>query len=242
MKSIVMWVAAAGVAFAQAEFEVASIRPANQTRSQDISTDTGRFQTRDITLKTLIGEAYGIDVREIFGGPKWVDSDGFDINAKIPDEFAHGGRQEKLPQMIQSLLAARFELVIHREPREMSGYELVVGKNGLKMEAAKTSDQGRSLHSGNTHMKAENITMETLAKHLSYEVDKLVVDKTGLTGGFNFELEWMPARLDTKAEASPEILPSIFTALQEQLGLRLESAQVPIQAIVIDRAERPEEN
>jgi len=101
------------------------------------------------------------------------------------------------------------------------------------------------LNGSNSHLKAENVTMENFARSLSRnrgDIGELVVDKTGLTGGFNFELEWMPDRLETKLDAPSAPRPSIFTALQEQLGLRLESAQVPIQAIVIDRAERPAEN
>ena len=224
------------------EFEVASIRPSNQKDSQDIDMNQGRFQTRNATLKVLIADAYGIDIKEIFGGPKWVDSDGFDINAKIPEEFAHGGTKEKLLRpMVQSLLADRFQLVIHREPRQISGYFLVVAKKWPKMEPAKAGEEA-NLHSNRGHLSAENVTIETLARHLSYDTEKLVVDRTELTGGFDFKLDWMPEKSGPKPEPFSDGGPSIFTAVQEQLGLRLESAQVPIQAIVIDRAEKPDPN
>ena len=186
--------------------------------------------------------AFDIDASEIFGGPKWMDSDGFDINAKIPEEFAHGGAQDKTAQMIQNLLARRFQMAIHREQRQISGYLLVVAKKGPKIALAKADEKDTGMHTKNWHLVATNVTMEALAKYLTHYADKPVVDKSELSGGFNFELVWMPEKLDTKPEASADPRPSIFTAVQEQLGLRLESAQVPIQAIVIDRAEKPDPN
>lgn len=140
--------------------------------------------------------------------------------------------------MIQSLLADRFQLIIHREPQQISGYALVVAKKGPKMERAKPDQKDSHTDSNNTHLRAENVTMEAFANHLSYDIEKLVVDKTGLTGGFNFELDWVPERL----ESSSDDRTSIFTALQEQLGLKLESAKVSTLAIVVDRAEKPDSN
>jgi uncharacterized protein (TIGR03435 family) len=220
-------------------FEVASIRPAKDDGSHDSDTDKGFYRTHNLTLKRLIANAWEIDMAQVFGGPNWIDSDSWDIAARIPAEFAQQTR-EKVPEMIQSLLADRFQLVIHREPREVSGYALVVAKKGPKMERAKPEQDGSYADSTNTHLTAKNVTMEALARRLSRnrDIGKPVVDKTGLTGGFNFELEWMPERL----ESSSDDRTSIFTALQEQLGLRLESAKVSAMILVVDHAEKPDDN
>jgi len=225
------------------EFEVASIHPAIDDGGHDSDANGSLFQIHNYTLKRLIASAYEIDMRQIYGGPNWVDSNSYDITAKIPGEFVQQTR-DKLPRMIQSLLADRFQLVIHREPRQISGYELVVAKKGSKMEQAKADDQGSHLNGNNSHLKAENVTMENFARSLSRnrDIGELVVDKTGLTGGFNFTLDWMPEPHGPNQEPSADDRPSIFTALQDQLGLKLESAKVPMQAIVIDRAVKPSEN
>jgi bla regulator protein BlaR1 len=227
----------------RAAFEVASIRRAVQDGDHDSDTNGSLFRAHNLTLKRLIASAYEIDIGRIYEGPNWVDSEGYDITAKIPTEFVQQTR-DRLPQMIQSLLADRFQLVIHREPRQVSGYALVVAKKGSKMEQAKPDGKGSDMHANSTHITAKNLTMEAFARALSRNPDigELIVDKTGLTGGFNFALDWMPRRLESKVEPSPDDRPSIFTAVQEQLGLRLESAKVPIQAIVVDRAEKPEGN
>jgi uncharacterized protein (TIGR03435 family) len=222
------------------EFEVASIRRAIDDGNHDSSTNESLYRTHNLSLKRLIAAAYEIDLRQIYGGPNWVDSDSYDITAKFHKDAAL--THEKVLQMLQSLLADRFQLVIHRELRQASGYELVVGKKGTKMEQAKLDEKSSDIHSNNSHMIAKNVTMESFARNLSrnHDVGELVVDKTGLTGGFNFELDWSPERPDSKPDASPDDRPSIFTALQEQLGLKLESAKVPVPAIVIDRAAKPE--
>jgi uncharacterized protein (TIGR03435 family) len=246
MKKFALSIALAALLSAQtpvpgkkAEFEVASIRPAKEDGDHDLDTDKGFFRTHNLTLKRLIATAWEVDTSQILGGPNWIDSDSYDITARIPAEFAQQTR-EKVPEMIQSLLAERFQLMIHREPRQVSGYALVVAKKGPKMERAKADQKGPTSNSSDSYLKAENVTMEAFARRLSRnrDIGKAVVDKTGLIGGFNFELEWMPERL----ESSSDDRTSILTALQEQLGLKLESAKVTTLAIVVDRAEKPEGN
>src|SRR5579863_1613029 len=105
------------------EFEVASIRPAVQDNSHDADTDKGRFTAHNLTLKRLISIAWDIDTKQVFGGPNWVDSDSYDINAKIPEEFAQP-QDGEVNQMIKRLLEVRFQLAIHREPRQVPGYAL----------------------------------------------------------------------------------------------------------------------
>ena len=225
------------------EFEVASIRPAVDDGGHDADTDKGRFTTHNLTLKRLIAIAYDIDVKQVLGGPNWTDSDSYDINAKIPEEFA-ARKQDQVPQMLQSLLEDRFKLVVHREPRQLSGYALVPAKQGPKMAIAKPSENGSDMHSNNSQAKARSLTMDQFARYLSRnrDIGKVVVNQTGLTDRFDFELNWMPVQLDPKPNAAADDRASIFTAIQEQLGLRLEAAKVQVQAIIIDHAEKPEEN
>jgi uncharacterized protein (TIGR03435 family) len=177
MKKLVLSIAMAGLTLAQppdsvkkAEFEVASIRPAKQDGDHDLDTDKGFFRTHNLTLKRLIASAWEIDTAQVFGGPNWIDSDSYDIAARIPAEFAQQTR-EKVPEMIQRLLADRFQLVIHREPREVSAYALVVGKKGPKMERAKGDEKGSSTTASDTYLTAKNVTMEAFARRLSRNRD-----------------------------------------------------------------------
>jgi uncharacterized protein (TIGR03435 family) len=212
------------------EFEVASIRPAKQDGSHDSDTYQGRWVTHNLTLKRLIAMAWDVDDSVVAGGPNWLDSDSYDINAKIPADYANATRDQFL-HMIQSLLADRFRLAIHREPRQITGYALVPAKTGSKMATARPSESGSDFSSNGTRLKATSVTMEAFAKRLSRnrDIGKVVIDKTGFTGKFDFELDWASAQQDSDEH------PSIFTAIQEQLGLKLESAKVPIEAVVIDR-------
>ena len=217
------------------EFEVASIRPAEQDNSKHFDGDPSTLRIHNYTLEDLIAAAYDVDTREVVGIPKGMESASYDIRATIPEEFA----KVKLSRMVQSLLADRFRLVIHREERQISGYALVVTKKGPKLKNATPDEPNHGMHTKDWHLVANGVDMEALAKYLPRYVDKMVIDKTGLIGKFNFELEWSPQRLDFKTDRPPDDRPSIFTALEQQLGLKLESARVPIEAIVVDRAEKP---
>jgi len=234
---IVALLLASAVCLGAQEFEVASIHTARDDGGHDSDVNQGRFVTHNLTLQRLIAMAWDVDDGVVAGGPSWVNSDGYDINAKIPADYPKWS-QDQFRHMMQSLLAERFRLKMHRETRQISGYVLAVSKGGSKMAAARSNDNGSDFTSHNFHLKATNVTMELFAKRLSRnrDIGKVVVDKTGLTGRFDFELDWSP----TQAESDDH--PSIFTALQEQLGLRLESARVPVEAVIIDHAEKPGEN
>ncbi len=219
------------------EFEVASIRPAKDDGNRDNDTYQGRWVTHNLTLKRLISMAFDVDQDAVIGGPAWVGADSYDINASIPAEYPKWTR-DQFRHMQQNLLMDRFKLLVHREPRQIPGYTLVQAKSGPKMAAAKPDEGDSDFSSGSNTLKATNVTMDSFARSLSRirEISKMVVDRTGLAGRFSFTLEWAP----TQAESDDH--PSIFTAIQEQLGLRLESAKVPVEAVVIDRAEKPSEN
>jgi uncharacterized protein (TIGR03435 family) len=241
MKTLALSLALAAIAAAQIrpEFEVAAIRPAVDDGGHDSDSDRGYYKVHNLTLKRLIASAWQIDESAISGGPSWINADGFDINARIPSELAMAG-DDTVRTLMQNLLADRFHLAIHREPRPISGYELVVLKKGPKMELAKAEQQGSETNSNGLHLTAKNITMEQFARRLSRnrDVGKVVVDKTGLTGRYNFSLDWTPEKLESVRDGDEA--PPIFTAIQEQLMLKLESAKVTIQAIVVERAEKPE--
>ncbi len=220
------------------EFEVAAIRPAVEDHNAFITAENDRYLVHNIALKRLIATAFGVDGSEVFGGPNWIATDHWEISAKIPSEYATRQQDQFLKKMVQNLLADRFSLAVHREGREVSGYALVLAKNGPKMSVAKP-DEETSLDGGNDgrtmSLKGKNVRMEALAQALAAG-GRLVVDRTGLAGGYDFELNW------AVADDSSSDVPSIFTAVQEELGLRLESAKLTIQAVLVDRAERPTEN
>jgi uncharacterized protein (TIGR03435 family) len=225
-------------------FEVASIRPNNSgSRSSNTSINSsGRFSATNVTAKILLIAAYKLQAYQIIGGPAWMDSDRFDIAAKAEDKAS----AEQVAEMIRSLLADRFKMTFHHETKELPVYALLVAKNGSKLKASTGGDN----HDSNTlrgKITGQNIPMETVIKLLSNQLDRLVVDRTGLAGNYDLELEWSPDASRPSADAAGAAAtepsgPSIFTAVQEQLGLRLEATKAPVDAIVIDALERPSEN
>jgi uncharacterized protein (TIGR03435 family) len=217
------------------QFEVASVKPSNADRGapSGISTGHGRLNARNVTLKRCIIGAYGVGPHQIFGGPDWLDSDRFEILAKAEQPIDDDAT---LMVILQGLLADRFKLVLHRETRTIAALALEVGKNGPKLEKAETGASETNTQTTETgiSMTIRNTSMDSFAKILARSTDLPVVDHTGLEGLFNFNLQWTPKSADNG--------PSLFTAIQEQLGLRLRSMKTPVEIIVIDHAEKPSEN
>jgi uncharacterized protein (TIGR03435 family) len=228
----------------QLSFEAASIHPNNSgSRSSSTSINrSGRFTATNITVKTLMIVAYKLQEYQIIGGPAWMDSDRFDITAKAEDK----ANAEQVAEMVKNLLSERFQLKLHHDNRELPVYALLVGKNGSKLKASIGGDN----HNSNTlrgKITGSNIPLETFAVLLSNQLDRLVVDTTELTGYFDLQLEWSPDASRPSADAGGGAAtepsgPSIFTAVQEQLGLRLEATKAPVDALIIDSLERPSEN
>jgi uncharacterized protein (TIGR03435 family) len=229
-----------GQPVAPPRFEVASIRPSDaDPGSSGINTEYGRLTASHVTLKRCIVGAYGVGPSQIFGGPPWLDLDRFNIAAKAEEPI---NDDDVLMAMLQTLLAERFHLVIHREKRDVRAYTLEVAKSGPRLAKA---EGGNSVTStGRGVIDAKNTPMDYLAKLLSRQMDFPVVDRTALEGTFNFKLQWTPENvyLGHPAEAAAAEFPDIFTALQEQLGLRLRSTRLALDALVIDHAEKPTEN
>ena len=262
---------ATGIACAQTplKFEVASIRPSNSADRRlflDVQPG-GRFIARNFSVKRLIEWAYDIKDFQISGGPGWMGSDLYDISANAENS----GNPDKSNLRLQSLLAERFQLVIRREAQDVPVYALVVAKNGPKFKDAKESDPnivdlskrpdlaGRGGRPRFTMIRRGRLTaqggdMRLLVSELSNFLGRTVVDKTGLTGTYDLKLEWQPDENQVAmfqalgvpegfgAPAPDPLGPSLFAALEEQLGLRLDSQRGSVEMFVIERIERPSEN
>jgi uncharacterized protein (TIGR03435 family) len=250
-------IAAASCVSAQQAFEVASIKPnaENDHRIMIRMQPGGRFTATGITLKQLIGQAFNVRDFQIQGGPGWIDSERYDINAKAPEGMGERIPPDQLRPMIRSLIEERFKLQTHQESREMPLYALVVGKGGAKLTPSTATQAGPGMvRMGRGQIDAKKASMTLLTQQLGQQLGRTVVDKTGLTGDYDIVLHWTPepghgGGGPMGGPPSPDALPAadtsgptIFTALQEQLGLRLESQKGPVPIIVIDRAEKPTEN
>ena len=220
-------------------FEVASVKPnTSGSGSSHTSGTTGQLTITNRSLKELIQMAYSVQDFEI-SGPDWLGSVKFDIVAKIPA----GAQKDQRPAMMQALLAERFELAVHRESKEMPAFALVVGKSGPKLQQVKPG--GTSMNdNGNNNSRqitGEGVSMAVLAGTLARIVEHPVVDQTGLQGVYNLKLDFTPE--NAKSDGPDAAGPSIYTALQEQLGLKLQTQKLPVEIIVVDRVERvPTEN
>lgn len=218
-------------------FEAASIRRnVNGGLNTQIHVDGGRLTMTNASAKTLIRNAYEILSFQLAGEPRWLDSEMYDITATNSGEKIS---PEGFKLLLRSLLAERFQLKVHWETRETPVYALVSGKDGPKLvPAAGEGSSGIDTHKdgGGKQMKGTHESMAILASNLGNQLGRIVVDKTGLTGRYDWMLVWDP---DPTAESTR---PSLFTALQEQLGLKLEAQKGPMQVLVIDSVQRPSEN
>jgi uncharacterized protein (TIGR03435 family) len=227
-------------------FEVASIKLSDPGLGRPNISIAGRtFTTRGFTLQDYVRLAYDVPGFQITGGPGWIKSERYDITAKA--EAGYGNLTvDNMRPLIRSLLAERFQLVIHRETKELPVYALVVAKNGARLQA-NAGAPGPQVNGGRGQLRGIRVNMSLFVAQLRSQVGRTVVDRTGLKGEYDYTLQWTPEpgqlRPPGVEAPSPDANgPSIFTALQEQLGLRLESTKGPVETIVIDRAERASEN
>ena len=247
-------------------FEVASVKPNKSGVNRiGISGRGGQFTASNVTLELLIQNAYRVQGFQVVGGPDWMRSDRFDINAKT------GGIQapSQTALMLQALLADRFKLTAHHETREAAVYGLVLAKPGVKggpqLKASEcapgpptspTSACG-AIRVGPGVLNAQGIPLANLITFLSNQVNRVVIDKTALTGTFDVDLKWAPdpslggggllgppppGPPGAGAPPPPSDAPSIFTAIQEQLGLKLDSQRGPVDVLVIDHVDQPTED
>ncbi len=232
--------------------EVAAIKPVkdpNPNNMQD-RTEGRRLYARNVTVRDLIMMSYELNPQQIQGGPTWVASGEFNIDAEaIEGVDLNNEREEKT--LIQELLANRFKLTFHHEQRTLAVYLLVVAKNGPKLKFA---NPGEVENSGCEHLGAcafRKRTLSDFSRFMQFVVlDRPVVDKTGIAGEFDFSLNWTPdesqfSRMEIQPRSpadNPNAPPPLFEAIQEQLGLKLEPLKAPAEVLVIDHVERPTEN
>jgi uncharacterized protein (TIGR03435 family) len=253
---------------AQPSFEVASIKPNKSAdRGVRIENQPGRFRAVNVSLKFLIEFAYDLKDTQLAGATGWISSENYDVDAKV--EAAAGqehtiGSDEELEQrrqMLQSLLADRFKLALRRESKELPVYALVVAKSGAKLhESAALKDEPGKPGARMARMDRGVLTMNSvpiamLCDALSRISGRNVIDNTGLKGNYDIALKWTPDESQgqmlkglgdgDKRDAPPPsdaTGPSIFTALEEQLGLKLESQKAPVDTFAIEHVERPSAN
>jgi uncharacterized protein (TIGR03435 family) len=228
-------------------FEVASVKPSPPNiRGMSVVPAGGKLVAKNVPLEWLIAEAYQVYPYRLLNAPGWIHAARFEVEAKAPSPQA---TKTELIGMLQSLLAERFHLAIHREKREMPVYALVLGKNGPKLQPPEHPDgpHGIDYRNGGTVLIGRNATMEELAEALSFRTERAVTDKTGIAGRYDFRLEFTPDEFVRRfGDDQPTPIDAngtnLFTSIQEQLGLKLESGRGPVEMFVIDRVERPTEN
>jgi uncharacterized protein (TIGR03435 family) len=269
------------------QYEVATIKP-----SAPMNFSGGRgfafgmqmppdgFSTANFPLKALIQFAYGVQNYQISGGPDWISTEHFDIDAKMDSSVADAlaklspeDRNRARQHMLQLLLEDRFHLTIHRDTKDLPVYTLVIAKNGPKLQESKPGDtpitapkspnSGEAMQiskgsiqmnfsgDGMRHISGPAISTAGLATMLSAQLGRPVFDKTGLTGKYDVTLQWAPDQTPSSPVMSSGMASSaatdlggasIFTAIQEQLGLKLEAGKGPVETIVIDHVEKPSGN
>jgi len=231
------------------EIEAATIKPVKEANPNNMHDTTvgRRLSMRYTTLRDLMMMAYEVDPRQIAGGPAWVATDEYDIDLVVADGVQVNQCEEAV---LAELLADRFQLKFHREQRVMAVYVLEVAKGGPKLKA---SDANSAENSGCEHLGVCNFHKRTLANFARFMqfvvLDRPVMDKTGTAGTFDFTLKWTPDEsqfngmgFHVPVPEGTTALPGLFTAIQEQLGLKLEPQKVPAEVLVIDHVERPSEN
>jgi len=263
----------AGTASKVPTFEVASIKPNKSDTGMSLLRNTPvGFSASNISLKAVIQYAYGVEENQILGAPGWLGSERFDMEAKVSSsdtDALHNLNPDQLRLMLQPLLADRLQLKVHTEARDLPVLVLVVTKGGPKLHEAKPGDtypNGLKGFDGGGgpgmmlmrpgQLTAQGVDLPFVAKQLSQQLGRTVQDKTGLTGKYDFTMQWKPDRDPSPMPGAPQpgqqgpgatlstdsSEASIFTALQEQLGLKLESRKAPVEVLVIDHVEAPSEN
>ena len=259
---ICVWCSALAQSDGKPSFEVATIKPSTQADLQGIfgnnfpifmrggpgTSSPGEVSFKNASLMSILTSTFDVKRYQV-SGPPWLGTVGFNIVAKVPQ----GATKDQIKPMMRNLLAERFQLVFHRESRDLPVFALVLAKGGPKLTAAQHPEDGGGSFGawkGNARDVATNYTMHGLADFLTMFLERPVMDATGLNGTYDFTLYWAPEypmRLPTRAPnaegEAPDPAPTIFAAVQDQLGLKLEPRKMPVEFLVIDHMEKtPTEN
>ena len=251
-------------------FDVVSIKQnKSDSRMVRVMTKSDGYSGNNVSLKMLLQGAYGIREDLVSGLPNWADSVRYDIDAKVAGSDVDALKKlspEQRRSMLKPVLVDRFKLSVHIETKQLPVYELVVAKGGTKLKEATPGDtyangikgpdgtaHAGMMRMGRGQLTGQGLPIASLVNLLSQQLQRTVIDKTSLAGTYDFELQWTDEKSDPmfkgpdggeqKNESAPDPSgPSIFTALQEQLGLRLQSTKGPVETLVVDHVEMPSEN
>jgi uncharacterized protein (TIGR03435 family) len=233
-------------------FEVATIKPGRpDAQGKGIGVRGRQITTRNTSVSDLITFAYNLHARQITGGPSWIETEKYDLQAEPDVAGAPNDRQVKM--MFQKMLADRFKLTFHRDKKELTVYTLNVAKTGSKLKQSDSDPNGLPTLGlrGLGRLFTRNASMADFASLMqTTALDRPVVDQTGLTGKYDFTLDWTPdeSQFGGRGGQAPppadnaETFPDLYTAIQQQLGLKLESTKAPVDVLVIDRLEKPSDN
>jgi uncharacterized protein (TIGR03435 family) len=228
-------------------FEVATIKPSRPEEQRSVVIRGPRFTTTATSVSDLIMFAYEIQARQIADAPRWLETEKYDVTG-LPPDGGQPNRQE-LRLMVRTLLADRFDLTFHQEKKELPVFRIAASKTGPKLSNSSDPNGNPRVGFGSGVITAKSATISDFAEFLQrYLLDRPVVDRTGLTGKYDFTLNWTPDSLQTAGHDFPPTdrptldVPDFFTAIQQQLGLKLESVKEPVDIFVIDHVERPSEN
>jgi uncharacterized protein (TIGR03435 family) len=228
-------------------YAVVSVRPSKPCTGMQTNSPPGRLSYECVTLWELMFNAYGLTPNDSHtaGLPGWANAAQFDIEAKMDDDTAAAlqklpreEQQKQRERMLQSILVDRFKLKIHHEIKEGPIYALVIAKGGPKLKEWPAGQRPMGVSWSDKRIDIRGGPIERLVFCLSDGVDRTVVDKTGLTGIYDISLKWTP----DSPQAAPDAGPSLFTAIEEQIGLELVSTKGPVDTIIVDHAEKPSED
>jgi uncharacterized protein (TIGR03435 family) len=233
-------------------YDVVVIKPSDSlSHRMSMDMDETTLRAKNVSLKQLLVNAYLIREGLIFGLPGWAESSRFDITAKVTDpdmKALNSLSREQRQAMLAAILADRFRLKTHTEIKTLPVYELVVAKDGPKLKTTTLPPPGAdtadplgygNIDVHNTELTATGVTVSDLAMNLTFPLDRTVINSTRLTGRYDFQLRWTAEGASAGATDAP---PDLFTAIQEQLGLKLQAAKGPVKTLVVDHVEQPTAN
>jgi uncharacterized protein (TIGR03435 family) len=228
------------------EFEVATIRPHKEVseNSRIRLQPGGRVEASNVTLRRMIVGAYDVTDQQLVDAPSWVNQERWDLEAQAEGLPANVTPEMMFP-LLRKLLEDRFHLKVRREMREMPVYQLLVDRGGPKLKLTTTEGlDGANTSAGPKGIKVDAVRlgMQRFSQMMSSRVGRAVVDRTGLSGRYDFTLEWVPEMAATATGDGAPAGPSVFTALRETLGLRLESGRDMVEVLVVESVARPTEN